>query len=223
MENNYMSTWKKASIRIGTPTNLLAVLTSLIPAIYLCSTYDCWPDTSLLLTAWGMVFMSYGAFYVIEPVSMYASLGMSGTYISYLAGNAGNMRLPCAALALENTKSETGTMQAEIVSTMAICGSVITNLIATTAAAVIGMAVVSILPEFVKVGLQSFSTPAIFGALFGNYLLKDNKIAIAGMLIPLAVKLFLPIPAWLFIALSIVGPVVVARLFYVKEKAAAKN
>ena len=39
MENNYMSTWKRNSIRIGTPTNLLAALTAFIPVIYLCVTY----------------------------------------------------------------------------------------------------------------------------------------------------------------------------------------
>ena len=44
------------------------------------------------------------------------------------------MRVPCAALALDVTESESGTIQAEVVSTMAICGSIITNLIATTSA-----------------------------------------------------------------------------------------
>ena len=33
MENSYMSTWKRNSIRIGTPTNLMATLTAFIPVI----------------------------------------------------------------------------------------------------------------------------------------------------------------------------------------------
>ena len=40
MENKeLMSEWKKNSIRIGTPTNLLAAFTSFIPVIWLCITY----------------------------------------------------------------------------------------------------------------------------------------------------------------------------------------
>ena len=45
MDNNYMSEWKKGSIRIGAPTNLLAAATAFIPVIWLCMTYDCWPTS----------------------------------------------------------------------------------------------------------------------------------------------------------------------------------
>ena len=119
-DKELLNQWKKGSIRIGSPTNILAALTSFIPVIWLCTTYDCWPPVSTVLTAWGMVAASFGAFYFVEPVSYYAALGMTGTYLSFLSGNIGNMRVPCAALALDVTKSETGSLQAEIVSTMAI-------------------------------------------------------------------------------------------------------
>ncbi|MBQ9710050.1 MAG: metallophosphoesterase, partial [Clostridia bacterium] len=120
---NYMNEWKKSSVRIGAPTNLLAAVTAFIPVLYLCFTYDCWPETSLILSAWGLTALSFGAFYVVEPISYYAALGLSGTYLGFLSGNIGNMRVPCAALALDVTESESGTLQAEVVSTMAICGS----------------------------------------------------------------------------------------------------
>jgi hypothetical protein len=132
MENKeLMSEWKKNSIRIGTPTNLLAAFTSFIPVIWLCITYNCWPDPKVVLAGWGMVALSFGAFYVVEPISYYAALGLTGTYLSFLSGNIGNMRVPCATMALETTESEPGTLQAEVASTMAICGSIITNLIET--------------------------------------------------------------------------------------------
>ena len=102
-DNEIMKQWKKSSIVIGSPTNILAALTSFIPVIWLCTTYDCWPPISTVLTAWGMVAASFGAFYFVEPVSYYAALGMTGTYLSFLSGNIGNMRVPCAALALDVT------------------------------------------------------------------------------------------------------------------------
>lgn len=119
----YMPIWRKKSILIGSPTNILAAITAFIPVLYLCIRYNCWPNPKFVLEAWGMLLISFGAFYVVEPVSYYAALGMSGTYLSFLSGNIGNMRVPCAALAQDVTKSEPGTIQAEVVSTMAICGS----------------------------------------------------------------------------------------------------
>ena len=222
MNENYMNTWKKASVRIGAPTNLLAALTSFFPVLYLCFKFDCWPDMSLVLAGWGLVALSFGAFYIVEPVSYYASLGMSGTYLSFLSGNIGNMRVPCAALALDVTKSETGSVQAEVVSTMAICGSIITNLIATTSAALVGAAVVAVLPAAIKTGLQTYASAAIFGATFGNFALKKPQVALFGLAIPVICKLFIPIPAWMIIVASVFGTVGIARVFYSMEKKAAK-
>lgn len=218
MENEYMSTWKKNSIRIGSPTNLLAAVTSFLPVLFLCIRYDCWPDLSLVLKAWGLIALSFGALYIVEPVSYYASLGLSGTYLSFLSGNIGNMRVPSAALALDLTESDTGTVQAEVVSTMAICGSIITNLIATAAAAFIGTAVVAVLPAVISNGLQSYAAAAIFGATLGNFGLKNPKLAVIGLSIPVICKLIGTVPAWVIIVLSVFGTVAVARLFYAADR-----
>ncbi|MBQ7150714.1 MAG: hypothetical protein IJR94_00490 [Synergistaceae bacterium] len=219
-EKQNMEAWKKSCIKIGTPTNLLAAATAFIPVIYLCVTYDCWPDISLVFSAWLLTVISFGAFYIVEPLSYYASLGMSGTYLSFLSGNIGNMRVPCAALALDVTDSQPGTIQAEVVSTMAICGSIVTNLIATTLAAFIGTAIVAVLPVMIKTGLQTYASAAIFGATFGNFALKQPKLAIFGLGIPLICKVmqsYIGIQAWLIIVLSVFGTVGIARLFYKKD------
>ena len=78
-EKEVLAQWKKSSIRIGSPTNILAALTAFIPVLWLCTKYDCWPPLSTVLTAWGLIAASFGAFYVVEPISYYASLGLSGT------------------------------------------------------------------------------------------------------------------------------------------------
>lgn len=220
MEKDYMAQWKRSSILIGTPTNLLAAFTAFIPVIYLCSTYDCWPDLQLVLAAWGMTAVSFGAFYFVEPISYYAALGMSGTYLGFLSGNIGNMRVPCAALALDVTKSEAGTIQAEVVSTMAICGSIITNLIATTAAVLVGSAVVAVLPAFLNTALKTYAAAAIFGGTFGNFAIKYPKVAVFGLLIPVIFKLFIPVPAWVIIVCAVFGTLGISRLFYNAAKKA---
>ena len=212
--------WKRKRIRIGTPTNLLAAVTAFIPVIWLCAKYDCWPDPKVVLAGWGMVVLSFGAFYIVEPISYYASLGLTGTYLSFLSGNIGNMRVPCATMALETTDSKPGTLQAEVASTMAICGSIITNLIATTAAVFIGSAVVSVLPDVIVSALTKYAAAAIFGGTFGTYALKYPKVAIFGMGLPLLLKFTIAPPAWVLIIVSVFGSLGFARLLYTKEKKA---
>lgn len=222
MENKeFMKDWKRNSIRIGTPTNIIAAFTSFIPVIWLCLKYDCWPDPKVVLAGWGMVALSFGAFYIVEPISYYASLGLTGTYLSFLSGNIGNMRVPCATMALETTDSEPGTLQAEVASTMAICGSIITNLIATTAAVLIGSVVVSVLPDIVVSALTKYAAAAIFGGTFGTYALKYPKVAIFGIGLALAMKFLLSPPAWVLIVVSVFSSLGFARLMYVKEKKSA--
>ena len=215
-ENRIMSQWKKSSIRIGSPTNILAALTAFIPVIWLCSTYDCWPPMSTVLTAWGMIAASFAGFYFVEPISYYASLGMTGTYLSFLSGNIGNMRVPCAALALDVTDSTPGTIQAEVVSTMAICGSIITNLIGTTSAVIVGAGVLAILPEFIASGLTKYASSAIFGATFGNFAIKYPKVAVFALIIPILLKKFTPLPAALVIVCTVFGTLFIARFMYKK-------
>ena len=215
-EKEIMQEWKRDSIRIGSPTNILAALTAFIPVIWLCTVYDCWPPVSTVLTAWGMVAASFAAMYFVEPVSYYAALGLTGTYLSFLSGNIGNMRVPCAALALDVTDSTPGTIQAEVVSTMAICGSIITNLIATTSAVIVGSAVLSVLPEFIVSGLTQYASSAIFGATFGNFAIKYPKIAVFVLAIPVVLKMFTPLAAAWVIVITVFSTLFIARAMYKK-------
>lgn len=216
MNHDHMAEWKRGSILIGAPTNLIAAATAFIPVLWLCSTHDCWPDWGVVLTAWGMTAASFGAFYVVEPISYYAALGLSGTYLSFLSGNIGNMRVPVAALALDSTNSQPGTLQAEIASTMAICGSIITNLFFTTLAAVVGAAVVAVLPPFIVSALTRYAAAAIFGGTFGNFALRYPIIAIFALAVPLIIHIYIfpTIPAWLLIVISVFGSMAFARMLY---------
>ena len=216
-ENELMKEWKGSSIKIGSPTNILAAFTAFVPVIWLCTTYNCWPPLSTVLTAWGMVAASFGAMYFVEPVSYYAALGMTGTYLSFLSGNIGNMRGPCAALALDVTDSTPGTIQAEVVSTMAICGSIITNLIGTTSAVIVGGAVLSVLPAFIVAGLTKYASSAIFGATFGNFAIKYPKIAVFALAIPVVLKMFTGLPAAAVIVCTVFGSLLIARVLYKKN------
>ena len=215
-ENEALKQWKKTSIMIGSPTNILAAATAFLPVLWLCTQYNCWPPVSTVLTAWAMIAASFGALWFCEPISYYASLGLTGTYLSFFAGNIGNMRVPCASLALDVTKSVPGTLQAEIVSTLAICGSVFTNLIGTTSAVIVGSAVLSVLPQFIVDGLTVYASSAIFGATFGNFAVKYPQIAVFGLAIPVILKMVPGLPAAVVIVITVFGTLLIARMFYSK-------
>lgn len=208
-------------VKWGKITMLLGIITCFGPALVISVVYGCMPPVSAIIAGTIAQISVSGAFYIVEPISYYASLGLTGTYLSFLSGNIGNMRVPCATMALETTDSKPGTLQAEVASTMAICGSIITNLIATTAAVFIGSAVVSILPDVIVSALTKYAAAAIFGGTFGTYALKYPKVAIFGMGLPLLLKFTIAPPAWVLIIVSVFGSLGFARLLYMKEKKAA--
>lgn len=215
-DDRYEELWIKPVIRIGMVTMLLAVVLSFGPIVYLYVAHGILPDLGTAITAWGLVAATFGAFYVVEPISYYPILGLAGTYLSFLSGNIANLRLPCAAMAQEAVGVKEGTRQAEIIGTMGICGSVVVNLIGVTLAAFIGAWLIKLLPPVVAGAFRMYTAPAIFGAVFGQFSLRQPKLAPFALGIPL-VLLILGVPVWAVILASVFGTIGIGRFFYVKK------
>ena len=106
--------WFKPVIKVGMSTLLLAAVLSFLPVVFLYVKYGAFPSFDVAMKSWGMIAALFGAFYVVEPISYYSVFGMTGTYLSFLSGNISNLRLPCAAMALEVTDTEPATQEAEV-------------------------------------------------------------------------------------------------------------
>ena len=170
--------WKKSSIVIGSPTNILAALTSFIPVIWLCTTYDCWPPISTVpyCMGHGCCFL-WSKFYFVEPVSYYAALGMTGTYLSFLSGNIGNIGVPCAALALDVTHSTKVQSRQRWFPPWQSAGSIITNLIRHHFCSYCRRSgFICASHEFMSGRSYEICRSAIFGATFGNFAFKYPKV-----------------------------------------------
>lgn len=137
--DQYAKSFTKPSIRIGTITVLLAMLGSFFPNIYLYLAYGVWPDASHMFSAWGSIAMAFGAFYLVEPISYFPVFGPTGTYIGILSGNISQIRLPAASTAQDVLGVEPSSHKGEIVGILAICGSVVTNILFLTVAVVAGI------------------------------------------------------------------------------------
>ena len=221
--DEFENIWKKPVIKIGVVTVLIPMLMCFLPNLYLYMKFGVFPPISVALKSWGMIAAIFGAFYVVEPVSYYPVLGLTGTYISFLSGNIGNLRLPCSAVAQEVVGVEAGTPEAEIISTLGVSGSVVTNLFFTTLAAVAGAALLAIFPEPIAIAFKQYTVAAIFGAVFGQFTLKYPKLAVAGIAIPLLIYIVAPkiglgflTQTWIVIVASVFGTIAVGRLLYKK-------
>ena len=129
---------------------------------------------------------------IVEVISYAPLLGTGGTYLAFITGNLSNLKIPCAMNAREIAKTQIGTKENEIVSTI----SVATSAIVTTVTIIIGVILIIPLTPVLEnpVLLPAFKTvvPALFGALGFKYVSQYPMVSIAPVL--LAIILFLLVP-----------------------------
>jgi uncharacterized protein YsxB (DUF464 family) len=129
---------------------------------------------------------------IIEVIAYSPMLGAAGTYLSFVTGNIMNLKMPCALNALENAKVKANTEEGEVITTIAICSSIIV----TTIVIVIGVVLLAPLQPVLQSEtlLPAFNNvvPALFGALGIKYFLKSPKIAVIPLLLMSLLCIFVP-------------------------------
>ncbi len=211
--------WKRSVKWIGIPILLLAMAASFLPFLYMCFVHKAIPAFSNMLASWGGIASIYLAFYIIEPVSYYPSLGMSGSYMAWLAGSASSMRVPAAVVAKDLADVKDGTLESEIVVTAAVSGSVLTSMLMVALAALAGSSILSILPETVKNAMSTYIAPAIFGAVFAMFSESKPKLAFPAFIGAFGLNFLvkygvIAIPSWGTLILSVAGVMIFARVMY---------
>lgn len=207
--------WNRPVIEIGRTTLLLAAATSFFPVVYIMFKYNIFPPIDLVLKGWALVAAVYGALYISEPVSFFPVLGLSGTYMAFLSGNIGNMRVPASAMALEVTNTVPGTREVEIIATLGMVGSIVVNLFFVTIAAVAGATILNVMPNFVVNAFRMYTVPAIFGAMFFQYGLKYPKLIVFGIGIPFILKFLLPfVPGYAATLITLASVIAISKVIY---------
>ncbi|MDR1874021.1 MAG: hypothetical protein LBQ90_03265 [Synergistaceae bacterium] len=213
--------WKGPVIRIGIITVIVPTFMCFLPSLYLYMVHGVFPSFEVAMKAWGMVAATFGAFYVVEPISYYPILGLTGTYISFLSGNISNLRVPCAAVAQDVVGTEPGTPESEIVATLGLAGSVVTNLFFVSLAAVAGAIILEALPTALQNAFKSYTVPAIFGAMLGQFGVKMPILVPVCLIIPLFLLYVAPriglaalSAPWIVIVASIFGTILISRAFF---------
>ena len=111
--------------RIGRVTILTCIVLSLGIPLMVWMAFGIMPPSKSLIT--GIITVSSFMIPVsmAEILSFYPILGPGGLYISYTTGNITNLKVPCAAIGMEAAEVEPATKEGDIISTIAMAGSVI--------------------------------------------------------------------------------------------------
>lgn len=160
---------------LGRVFTWLSVGLILLVPIFYCVSAKVLPDGRALLKCLPFL-LGYVAIGLIEALSYAPLLGTAGQYMSFITGNVSNLKLPCAINAQNVAKTEKGTEEQEIVTTISIGVSTIV----TTLIIIIGLIPLIFLQQQIVNLLNPISPyviPAIFGGLTMVLIAQYYKIA----------------------------------------------
>lgn len=145
------------------------------------------PNIPAFIKGWANVAVVYFPVSVVEFLVYAPMLGAGGSYLAFITGNVTNMKIPCAMNARDIAKTEVGTPENEIVSTISVAVSAITTTLVILIGVILLVPLQPVLNNPVLQPAFNNVVPALFGALALKYFAKSPKIAI----IPLALMCLL--------------------------------
>lgn len=217
--STYETEYIPSIIRFGRATNLLGVVLAFLPALVLTFVYKLHPPIGAVIAGFIMQASVSGVFWFVEPISYSPVLGIAGTYMSFLSGNIGNLRLPASVAALQAAKEEAGTERGSIIATIGIAVSIIVNVLMLTAGVILDSSILGALPPSVVAALNNI-LPALFGAMLAQQFVPNPKIgsvavALAGIMFALmktGCLAFLPgTPSYAVVIVSVFGTILIGR------------
>lgn len=150
------------------------------------------PDIPVAVKGFINVALVYYPVAVVEFLVYAPMLGSGGSYLAFITGNVTNMKIPCAMNARDLAKTEVGTPENEIVSTISVAVSAIVTILVILVGVLL---LVPLQPVFNSPTLQpAFNNvvPALFGALALKYFAKSPKIAILPLILMCLLCILVP-------------------------------
>ncbi|MDL2258935.1 hypothetical protein LJC42_07285 [Eubacteriales bacterium OttesenSCG-928-K08] len=223
---NIKERWLRPVNRMGTITILLCILVTFLPSIYLNIRYDAFIGWDSVFPALLLVVVVFGVNWFVEPISFYPVLGNAGSYMGWLAGSVAQQRAPAAIVAREAMEVEQGSQEAEVVSVVAVAGSIVSNLIVLTVTCFVGTAIINVLPEAILSGIAAYVLPAMFGAMLAMFGAKEPLLTIPVFAVMIGLHylskfITLPIPtlmSTLLVLVSLAFSILYARALYKKGR-----
>lgn len=178
----YHEKYLPSVVRIGKLTCLLGGILCFIPAIIVTWGFGIVPTKAALVSVITAQLTINAAYWILEPISFFPVLGVSGTYMAFLSGNISNLRLPCAIAALNATDTKNGTKEASIISSIGVSVSVFVNVILLVIGVVAGVKVLGALPAPIMENLN-YLLPALIGGCFSMIAVDDLKSSVCSVIL----------------------------------------
>jgi len=216
--------FNKKLFQMGIWTIGFAVVANFIPVIYMWLAYGVIPPLSEIFRIWGMVGAVYGVSWIIQPIAFFGVLGMSGSYIGWLAGSVADIRLPAASMAQKVAKVESGTHEGDVMATIGAASSVLVSAFFVSLFTVIGVQVIPYFPKFI-VSSFAYILPSLFAAMYLEIARRDIRAGLGGIVVGLLLTIIglkLKAPGWMMTVIIVASGVVVNRVLYVHDKKKVK-
>ncbi len=214
-----LSPYEHSVHRMGRVFGALALSLMLAIPLAVSLYFNAWPPMNALLKALLGVLPMYWTVGIIEVFTFVPMLGTGGSYLGFVTGNLTNLKVPAALNAMQAARVRPGTVEGDVISTIAIASSsIITTLIIALGVFLLGYLQPLLESPVLKPAFDNI-LPALFGALGVVFISKNPKIAAAPLVF--MVVLFMLVPS-LSKSVSILVPVgaliaiAVARVLYKK-------
>ncbi|MCR4437334.1 MAG: hypothetical protein NUV41_16185 [Eubacteriales bacterium] len=210
------SAYEKKVHLIGRVTLITGLLLTFLLPINLWLKFGILPPFKGLLNAFVSITSLMIPVSLVEILTFSTMMGASAMYIAYLTGNITNIKMPSAIIAMEVAEVEPSSKEGEIVSGIAMAGSVLACEI------IIVLGVLLSVPLSVKLNNPVIQPafqqilPALFGSLGAYYFLKDWKLSIIPLIIAILLSKFTKLPTAITIPICVFTSILVARVLYKK-------
>lgn len=144
--------------------------------------YGVMPDMSGFLTGIIKVGIIYIPVAIVEFLVYAPMLGTGGSYLTFLTGNVTNLKIPCAMNSRDIAKTEVGTVENEIISTISVSVSALVTMLVIFVGVLLLVPLTPVLQNPVLTPAFDTVVPALFGALGLKYFIKSLKIAFIPLL-----------------------------------------
>ena len=174
------------------------------------------PDMSLVLqglTAW-LIFLVSG---FVEVITYAPLLGTSGTYLAFFTGNLVNLKVPCAVNARDQMQVRHGSVEGELVSTVAIASSTIVTTLVLALGVLLLQPLTPVLENPVLSPAFSMAFTALFGALAYQYFTQDLKLVPIPLILTTALQIVTHIGKSALIPIGVLVTVLFAYCLYRRE------
>lgn len=115
---------------------------------------------------------------IVEYLIYVPLLGPGASYLTFITGNITNLKLPCAANAREIAKTEVGSKENEIISTLSVATSSLVTMLVIFIGVLLLIPLTPILENPTLSPAFDNVLPALFGALGYQYFRKSLKITV---------------------------------------------